>query len=273
MWMGNAHVILWTAGCCLGFLAAMAVLRFRGALGWKTIVAVCWAWFGLMVGGVWQARLEQMSFWEAVMFGPADVIGGGGRLPLGLATGAVLAMSWCLVSRAPWRSTGDALAVAAPLTILVGRLGCLAAGCCTGAVCGRWVPGFLCRHPGRSSEEFARQYASGLVDASSAAALPTHPLPVYFMIAAVLLLAVLLWQLRRRAPPGTLLVTFGMLWPVGKLALEQLRENPRPPGLMTAVPVAMLLASAALAAAMTAERRRVRWLGDRVTAPRRPDSR
>jgi prolipoprotein diacylglyceryltransferase len=127
---------------------------------------------------------------------------------------------------------------------IAGRFGCLAAGCCTGTICGRWALIPICAHGGRDSEVFARQLTQGLVDVSAEAALPTHPLPVYFMLAAVALLALLLWQLRRRAAPGTLMLTFSIVWPVSKLALEQLRETPRPPGLATAVPVAMLVASA-----------------------------
>ncbi len=244
--IGNAHVILWTAGCCCGVLAAMAVLRIRGALEWRTIVALAWAWFGLMAGGIWQARLEWMSFSDAVLFAPADVLRGGGRIPLGLATGAVLAAVWCLASGASWRATGDALAFAAPVIIAIGRFGCLAAGCCSGSVCGRWAIQSLCTHNGRGTEEFARQFAQGLISASHPAALPTHPLPVYFMAAAILLLALLLWQLRRDFAPGTLLVTFGFLWPLSKLGLEQFREVPRPPGLMNGVSIAMILASTAI---------------------------
>ncbi len=241
---GHAHVMFWTAGCCLGFASAVAVLRLRGVLAWKTIAALLWAVFGLMLGGVWQARLEVMPVGEALSIGPADVLAGGGRIPLGLATGAVLAAVWCAVVRAPWWPTGDALAVAAPVVIILGRFGCLAAGCCTGTVCGDSVPHFLCTPVGRDSEVFARQYAQGLIDPTSAIGLPIHPLPIYFMVLAAVVLAVLLWQLRHGSRPGSLLVAFGLLWPVGKLALEQLRETPRPPGLATWVPLVMFSASA-----------------------------
>lgn len=268
-WTANAHVILWTAGCCLGFAAALAVLRVRGARDWRTIAALLWAWFGLMLGGVWQARLEIMPVGEALRIAPSDVLAGGGRIPLGLAVGAVLALGWCAAVRAPWRAAGDALAVAAPTLIIVGRFGCLAAGCCTGTVCGRSALAMLCLHHGRDSEVFARQYAQGLVDLGSAAALPTHPLPIYFMVTAALLLALLLWQLRRGWAPGSLLVTFGMLWPIAKLALEQLREVPRPPGLMTAVPLTMFAASAA--AAVVGLWRRRRAAPPLLTTAARPD--
>jgi len=240
----NAHLALWAVGCFGGFVAAIGVLRVRGVCEWRTVVALMWALFGLMLGGVWQARLEWMPLGEALWITPADVLTGGGRITLGLAMGAGLAAAWCALSRAPWRPTGDALAVAAPVIEIAGRFGCLAAGCCTGTVCGRWAPIPICAHPGRDSEVFARQVTQGLVDASAGAALPTHPLPVYFMLAAVALLALLLWQLRRRVAPGTMMLTFGILWPLSKLALEQLRETPRPPGLATAVPVAMLVTSA-----------------------------
>jgi len=265
----NAHVILWAVGCFSGFLAAVGVLRYRAALEWRTVVALVWALFGLMLGGIWQARLEWMPLGEALSISPSDVVGGGGRITLGLAIGAVLAAAWCLVSRSPWRATGDALAVAATVIEIAGRFGCLAAGCCTGIVCGRRALLSLCLQHGPRSEVFARQFAQGLIDASAGAALPTHPLPIYFMVSAAVLLTLLLWQLRRGLAPGTLLVTFGFLWPLSKLALEQLREAPRPPGLATAVPVAMLVASAVIMAfGLRRPRSRAPYA---VTAAGRPD--
>ena len=81
----NAHVILWTVGCVCGFVAAIGVLQVRGAREWRTVVALVWALFGLMLGGVWQARLEWMPIGEALLISPADVLSGGGRITLGLA--------------------------------------------------------------------------------------------------------------------------------------------------------------------------------------------
>ena len=71
--------------------------------------------------------------------------------------------------------------------------------------------------------------------------MPAHPLPLYFAASALALLAVLLWLYWRNAPPGALLATFCILEPTAKLALEPLRADPRPPGLMVGIPLTVLL--------------------------------
>lgn len=94
-------------------VAGMLVLRTRGSLGWLTIAALLLAWGGLAAGSTWQPRLEFLPVGAALEVGPSVLLAHGRRLPLGLLTGAVLAGLWCVVVRAPWRATGDALAVAA----------------------------------------------------------------------------------------------------------------------------------------------------------------
>jgi prolipoprotein diacylglyceryltransferase len=234
-----------------GSLAGLAVLRRRGGVSAVTVAATALAWLGVLLGSKIQFRLEALSLPEAFSLSWWDLVAGGRRLPLGLCTGLLLAGLWCWLAAAPWRAVGDALAVAYSVFIPIGRLGCLSFGCCMGTACalwgGRWCPRFP---PG--SEAYNQQLRDGLISLDATASLPAHPLPVYFAVASLLTLGVLLWELRRRAPAGTLLAAFCVLRPAAKLALEPLRANPSPSALMTLIPLAVLgctLAAIGVAAA------------------------
>jgi prolipoprotein diacylglyceryltransferase len=85
--------------------------------------------------------------------------------------------------------------------------------------------------------------------------LPVHPLQLYFLIAALLTLAILLWQ-RRRAPyPGYLQLLFYTLFFGTTAALEPLRENYLTLNHWLA-PVAMVIAAGVLFGSALAPRGR-----------------
>jgi hypothetical protein len=248
------YLAFWTLGCTTGFVVGLRVLHRRDALGWRTATALGLAWLGLFVGSKWHFRLEQFPLWEAIAIGPAELFAPGRHLPLGLLTGAVAAGLWCLVSRAPWRETGDALAVAASVVIPIGRLGCLTFGCCMGGVCPAWLHGLCVRHP-PGSEAYTQQLQARLIPLDASLSLPAHPLPLYFAVASLVTLGLLLWLLRRGAAPGTLLAVFCVVRPATKLLLEPLRATAVPSRLMVAVPVGMLAVTLATLAGMFVARR------------------
>src|SRR5262249_19255656 len=152
-------------------------------------------------GAKLQYRLESLPLREALRVHPAELLTAGMRLPLGLLLGGLLACLWCVVLGAPWRETGDALAVTFSVLIPIGRVGCLLYGCCMGAVCGRWPRAFCVSYP-PGTEAYTQQLRDNLISLSSRLSLPAHPLPLYFALASLFTLAVLLWLLRRGAPPG-----------------------------------------------------------------------
>jgi len=236
----SGHMICWTAGAAAGFVAGVLVLRTRGAVTWATVLALGWAWEGLILGAKWQFRLEFYPLAEAFWVSPRELLEPGVRIPLGLLTGGVLAGLWCLIVRAPWRATGDALAVAACVMMPIGRIGCLLDGCCMGAACGPFAP-FCLRYPS-GTDAYLAQVRSGRLAGTEPMSLPAHPLPIYFGVSALAILAVLLWLLLvRKAPPGALLAAYLVLEPATKLLLEPLRANPRPPGLMVGIPLTILV--------------------------------
>ncbi len=240
----TAYLTLWTLGCAAGFYAGVVVLRARDALDVRTLLALGLAWEGLLIGSKWHMRLETMPLWEAILLSPADLLDPGRRLPLGVLTGGVLAGAWCLVSRAPWRTVGDALAIAASVLIPIGRLGCLSFGCCMGAVCGHSSSPFCWRFP-PGTEAYDQQLRQGLIGLDARLSLPAHPLPVYFALASLATLGILICLWRRGAAEGTLLAAFCLLWPAAKLALEPLRATPRASALMVGIPLGVLVVTLA----------------------------
>lgn len=256
---------MWTLGCAAGFVSGVVVLRARGALRVSSVVALGWAWGGLLLGAKLHYRLETMSPMDAVMIlSPADVLTPGMRLPLGLLLGGVLAGLWTLAVRGPVLATGDALAVAASVAIPIGRIGCLSQGCCMGGTCSAWISP-ICRRFAAGTEAYTAQLHRHLIAPGDALSLPAHQLPIYFAIASLLTLAVLVVLLRRNAPSGTLLAVFCIARPVTKLMLEPLRATARPELLMLGIPSFVLFVTVIVLVACAARRRQLapRWQSER----------
>jgi phosphatidylglycerol---prolipoprotein diacylglyceryl transferase len=266
----STYLYLWTVGCLAGFVAGALVLRRRHVCNARTLGALGVAWGGLILGAKWHYRLEHYPSLEAFAVSPVELLSPGDHLPLGLVTGALLAGLWCLAFRAPWRETGDALAVAASLTIPIGRVGCLLKGCCMGVACGPFAQTLhVCMRFPPGSEPYNHQIRAELIGFAATASLPVHPLPLYFGAASLATLAVLLWMLRRDAPAGALLATFCILRPVAKLSLEVMRAGapPNVPSrLMLAVPLTVLVVTlVVLGARLLARSRNV--VGARPVVP------
>jgi hypothetical protein len=71
--------------------------------------------------------------------------------------------------------------------------------------------------------------------------------------------------LRKPAPPGSLLLVFGLTWPVAKIGLEQVRAISRPAGLMLGIAAGIMAIAVAVLVAVAWRYRvlevtRVRWV-------------
>jgi prolipoprotein diacylglyceryltransferase len=174
----TTYFALWTAGGLAGCGAAILVLRARRALTATTFVAPGIALLALFVGANLQFRFEVLPVLDALEMRPGDLFAGAMRLPLGMLAGGALAACWCLATRAPWRETGDALAVGAFVMVPIGRLGCWLNGCCMGAACGRWALPFCVRFS-PDTEAYRQQLEAHLIPPSATVSLPAHPLPLF----------------------------------------------------------------------------------------------
>lgn len=248
-----AYMVPWGVGLYLGGLLGLWVLHVRRAVTFRAIGAMAVGVVAFIVGLKAEYRLETMPWREALAITPSALAEPGARMPLGLWSGCAVAIGLAALMRANWRAVGDAWAVALSLTIPIGRIACLLAGCCFGKVCHHW-PSLLCMTYGPGTAPFAYQVAYDGLDSGATESLPMHPLPVYFALASLVTLAVLVWMLRRGAPVGELLLVFAILRPVSKLLLEQLRGEPRPGPFMTLIP-ATVLSIAATVIVLRARRR------------------
>ncbi|HYY74451.1 MAG TPA: prolipoprotein diacylglyceryl transferase family protein [Solirubrobacterales bacterium] len=260
-----SYLGFWAGGELVGLVSGAFILRARRVLTPATFGALVIAWCGLAIGARWQQRLEYLPVLTALRMSPHELFEPGTRLPLGLVTGAALAGLWCVLFRAPWRDVGDALAVAASVLIPIGRLGCIANGCCMGAACRRF--GLFCMRYSPGTEAYSAQLQQNLISPGAPLSLPAHPLPVYFAVASLLTLAVLLWLFRRGAPAGAMLATFCILQPLSKLALEPLRAVPRPGPLMLAIPATELIVTCTVLAVMLVRRGAARTESQARVAP------
>ncbi len=252
----SLYLLFWTLGCAAGFLAAIFVLRRRRALTAATVFTVALAWLFLFIGSKWHSRLEHLPWTQALLVSPAELFAPGRRLPLGLLSSGTAAALACMALRLPWRDVGDALAVFWSVLIPIGRMGCMVYGCCLGTLCPPWLRSLGWRY-GPGSEAFHLQLGGGHIPATSTLSRPVHPLPLYFALASLGTLAVLFWLLRRAAPPGMLLLTFCLLRPTTKLALEPLRAEPALPWLMIGIPAATLAVATAVAVPLLFRRVRI----------------
>jgi phosphatidylglycerol:prolipoprotein diacylglycerol transferase len=128
--------------------------------------------------------------------------------------------------------TGDFFATIAPLSIVVGRIGCLLHGCCLGVACeDRW----FCVH-----------------DRSGIARWPAVPIEIAFNLLA---LAALLVLRRRRILPGQHFHLYLIGYGVFRFAHEFMRDTPRILGPLSGYHIAAL-AVAALGAVRFVQRQK-----------------
>ena len=223
------YLAWWFAGGFVGFVASVEVLRRRRALTWHVAVVYALAGFACLYGAKIQHRLRFMPVSEALLLTPSELSTPGFHIPLGLVYSFVVAMIACRAMRLPALQVADALAMNYAVMMPIGRIGCLLAGCCTGTTCPAWLARVCVTVPALEGTEAPTQIV--------------HLLPAYFIALGVVLTAIHVLLFRRGAPPGTLIAVGMLLYPLGQLAIEQLRLTTGDRG---AVMTSVLLATIAV---------------------------
>ena len=240
----HLHAIAWAAAALLWGVAATRALGRLPAPppGRGRSVALCLATVVTVVLG---ARLHfllpgPMAFREALPAGLGAALGevarrawdagAGAHSTPGLRIGGGLVAAVGLLATVGPRWLGGAIsrrglldlaAIPAGVAIALGRLGCLAEGCCFGSPCD-WA--WCIRWP-QASPAWWSQVALGRIEDHAAEALPAHPYPAY--LAAAALLATGLARIANRAldREGAAAAAFAAALSATRLALEPLRES------------------------------------------------
>ncbi|MBX3024663.1 prolipoprotein diacylglyceryl transferase [bacterium] len=119
---------------------------------------------------------------------------------------------------------GDACAGAAGFAMAIVRIGCFFAGCCHGTVTSvAWGVAFP---PG--SPAWHKQLGSGLLLPDAPAAIPVHPLQLYFALWSLCLALLVWWWAPRRSYSGQVLLVWIGADNLAKGVLESLRDPPAP---------------------------------------------
>lgn len=139
----------------LGFAVAMPVRRADAArLGHGAMPGYGWVPLSALLGAVVGAKLGMLLFvpwgdFRALLAGMAE-LDFTGKTVVGALAGGVLAVEITKRRVGITRRTGDAFAVALPLGLACGRIGCFFNGCCVGTAWdGPWAVSIagVARHP------------------------------------------------------------------------------------------------------------------------------
>lgn len=186
-------------------------------LEWALLLAV------VVVGGHVGSKLYMLTgaHWQDVVSGHGFP-GTTGKNLLGGVLGGTLA---CIGVRALLRSRSrilDAVAAMLPLSLLVGRPGCLLSGCCHGTQTDMpWAVIYS-----RGSHAFAHQVAGGVISALADRAASIHPWPLYEVLFLLVLVPLLFWLAPRLKRRDSGLYLMAGSYSLGRLALEFLRHGP-----------------------------------------------
>lgn len=221
----------WGAAALLWSVVGVLLLRDRtdGAAPWPRLVAlvVC-----AVVATLLGARAHFVALapdllstlgWRALVLPLPD--GAGLRITGGLLAGALVVATMgpqATARRLPRAAIADVLVPAAGFAIALGRLGCLADGCCFGVPCtGPWCVRFPAGSP-----PWWSHVAQGLVTTSADASRPVHPLQLYLGTAGLLASGISLLAFRRtRVTDGTRALVFVAVLSLLRAAIEPLRES------------------------------------------------
>ena len=149
----------------------------------------------------------------------------GGLTYYGGFIGATLAAVFLLRrDRFSFWKAADLAAVAIPLGLAFGRMGCLLAGCCFGAECSLpWALSFPPRSP--ASEE---QWKAHELDSLRLWSHPVHPTQIYESAASLAIAAVCLMVIApRKRYDGQVFAAFLALYAIARFIVEFLRKDDR----------------------------------------------
>lgn len=146
---------------------------------------------------------------------PAELIGvlrAGGVFLGGFLAAVIAALLLLKRYKLPLLPTFDALSPSISLGQAIGRIGCLAAGCCWGAHCD--LPWAITYHDIHAANAVGTPLG-----------IPLHPFPIYASLSNFLLYGILAALYRSRLKPGRVFASYLLLYGITRFLLEYTRGD------------------------------------------------
>ncbi len=188
-------------------LMIVIIPREAKRLGIKRDLYSLFLW--CIIGGLIGGRLAYIIYdWEHFIANPRDIIGFTGLAQNGMIIGVIVAaLIYMRVTRMRFStllSVGDAVAVAMPLALAIGRIGCTLNGCCSGQLSPfQSFPGAVIYAPRPPGTPFQDWYHLS----SQYMGVPIYPTQIYHLIWGLIVFAVV-WRLRGKFKPEGCLAFF-----------------------------------------------------------------
>jgi len=236
------YFLTWVTAALTGVIVGAVFASRAGYPACRSAIALALLALSILVGSK-ALYLAEAQFFPFDDYVPPDLrgIAHGFRIPGGILALAIAMPIVCRFLDLPRPRFGDAIIPLAALALVFIRLGCFLNGCCFGTISA--LP-WAVRFP-RGSWAFWYHGTNGWLAASAKFSHPVHPLQLYFLVAAALTFALLLWQQGRRHLPGYIQLLFYGLFFGSTAALEPFRQNPLTLN-SCIVPAAALVAAALL---------------------------
>ncbi len=213
-----------------GIMVALAVIAMIVIITRQaTTLGVTRDLFGLflwcILGGFLGGRLTYIfGHWEHFLADPGSILGFAGLAQNGMIIGvfaaALIYMAATKMRFSELLRIGDAVALATPLALAIGRVGCTLNGCCFGK------PSPFDSFPGAiqyTARSAIPRIADGFAMYENGITVPIFPAQMYHIAWNLISLAIV-WRFRNRfKPPGSLLFFYLCLWAVGDIGIRFLR--------------------------------------------------
>lgn len=207
--------VLLAAAYLLGLQLALVRASARGLDRQRVMDLGIWIIVGALAGAKLLLLLTGFRQYTQNPRAILDLVRSAGVFYGGLIAAVAVAVVYMRRYRMPLWATTDVFAPGIALGHIVGRLGCLMAGCCFGRPTSvRWAITF--RNPAAS------------LNSDTPLGVPLHPTQLYEAGAELIILGVLLWLERRgRAFPGRTFWSYMLLYAVSRFLIEFYRGDPR----------------------------------------------
>ena len=207
--------LLLAAAYLVGLQFALVRGRARGLDPNRIMDLGIWIIISALVGAKLLLLIVDHDKFSLTASGIMDLVRSAGVFYGGLIAAVVVALWYLWRYRMPMWTVTDVFAPGIALGHVIGRLGCLFAGCCFGKP--TTVPWAITFH-----NEFAHQ------NVGTPLGIPLHPTQLYEAGAELLILGLLVALERRgRSYPGRTFWTYMLLYGISRFVIEMYRGDPR----------------------------------------------